>query len=74
MPNSCEGDTRGSVYLQAAEDEPELMAYFGWVPHNGRLDLAALRGIRDAIEAGEAPGLLHAIDEVLSAVDAEVPA
>jgi hypothetical protein len=66
-----ENDTRGSLFVQFAEDEPEAVATLEVAPHSGCIDLTALRAVRAAL-ADDPKGFLYAIDKTLSAVDAEV--
>ena len=68
-----ENDTRGSLYVQFAEAEPEAVAMLEWAPHFGQLDLQALRAVRHAI-ADDPKGFLYAIDKTLCAIDADVTA
>ena len=69
-----ENDTRGSVFVQFAEDEDEAVAMIEWAPHDhGQLDLPALRAVRHAM-ADDPEGFMRAIDETLTALEVKVPA
>lgn len=68
-----EDDTRGSLFVQLAEDEPEAVAMLEWAPKSGQLDLGALHAIRAALLEDPAE-LLRAIEETLAELEVEVSA
>ena len=66
-----ENDTRGSMFVQLAEDEPDAVVMVEWAPHFGHLDLTALRAVRAAL-AADPERFLIAIDKTLCAIETGV--